>query len=275
MQSEKMTEKTDVISIKAHQQISFPLLRRPRPPKPTRLNTTTSSNFSKREEPPPGSEERKCQSRPTSILPLPRLHPTPFTPHRHPSHPHTHTQHTSKHLAESTLTENEVSTDTPTTAANDFIIHPLFPRGPPFFSPGNMLSLECGCPPDPWWRAGGNLGVFAPSVPPAEECQFTLNDFLLDEEEAKTYLVPTKLQGSMISRQNYLKLTSWFATHVPQQDTLNTVALTGMCWQMTHALRLHVHVHVCLFLLVVDRQAPEGRKPQHQILLGKNKVHSA
>ena len=90
-----------------------------------------------------------------------------------------------------------------------------------------MFSLDRAYPLDPWWSAGGNLGDFAPSAPPAEESQFTLNDFLLDQEEAKINLVPTKLQGSMMSRQNYLKLTSWFATHVPQQDTLNTLALTG------------------------------------------------
>ena len=40
-------------------------------------------------------------------------------------------------------------------------------------------------------------------------------------------VMPDKLKSAVVSRQNYQKLTSWFVTQVPRQDTLHTVNVTG------------------------------------------------
>ena len=60
------------------------------------------------------------------------------------------------------------------------------------------------------------------------EARFTLDDFRLSAEDCIQRVVLSELQQSVISRENYLKLTGWFATHVPKQDALNTVNITGI-----------------------------------------------
>lgn len=121
----------------------------------------------------------------------------------------------------------------------DFVIHPLFPRGPNFFPPGNVLHasfipsqlldqalpdeihLPCSC---------------------KDKDQFMLNTFLVPVKVRP----PFKISPGSISRQNYLKLTSWFSHHVPKQERLNLTPLE------------------------VDLQAPPSRVPKQQALLGKS-----
>ena len=49
-------------------------------------------------------------------------------------------------------------------------------------------------------------------------------------EEAALFEAPlqVRLRERVISHHNYLKLTGWFAVHVPQQTSLNTTTLTGI-----------------------------------------------
>lgn len=212
-----MTEKCNATPIIPHHEPPIQLLRRPRRSKPLvkqldKLSENSLHNFIK---------GRKSQFLSSS------LHPPPPPP-PHPSALHGHTTHYEM-LTEDGACEQRYSSPY---NRNDFVIHPLFPRGPPYFPPGKMLTVEYECPPLQWWGAGGegySEEIFPSEVGRgvAEEQQFTLNDFLLDVEEARLHLVSTRLQASMISRQNYLKLTSWFAKHVPQQVKMKTVDITG------------------------------------------------
>ena len=95
-------------------------------------------------------------------------------------------------------------------AYRTYYVHPLFPRGPSFFPPGRVLR-QCG-------------PVEESESQSAEE--FTLDEFQFAAETSHPVLL-NRLQGSVISRQNYLKLTGWFAANVPQQESINTVELTG------------------------------------------------
>ena len=260
-----MTENTSLPPIRAHQQSSFPLLRRPRPPKPAptkrRIKSTASSvsrdtTSAAEELLDPDTVEEKLQTVSTPLHPLPRHHPTPISLHRHPPLPHTLTRHnyTSTPLHHHSQThssslgtykeeEEEEEDDLADASAevnedNGVTIYPLFPRGPQFLPPGRKtLSLKHKSPPRPWWETGEggpNLGDVAPSGGERKHCEFMLGNFQFDPEEPAA---PSKLKGSVISRQNYLKLTGWFATHVPQQDTVNTMDITGIVlyvyWQLT------------------------------------------
>lgn len=92
---------------------------------------------------------------------------------------------------------------------SNFVIHSLFPRGPEFFPPGNVIHSYNAVPVQ---RPPDDDGFL-------EEC---------DVDDLRAWLPPrpilrTSQSGAMLSRQNYKKLTSWFATHVPKQENLNTV----------------------------------------------------
>ena len=118
-------------------------------------------------------------------------------------------------------TDDTASRDTEST----FIIYPLYPRGPPGLPPGRIL--KGGGSFLPLSSKGGGVGDCAVVAGQREGEAFTLDDFWLSAEECTQRVVPSGLEQSMISRENYLKLTGWFATHVPKQESLNTVSVTG------------------------------------------------
>ena len=230
--------------IKAHQQVPLPLLRRPRPP-PKRvsedqLNSTATSisrNITKSvAEDLLDSElvQEKLKSTSTPVYHLPRHHPTPSSPHRHPFTPHTIIQHTSpQHQSHSPINEDRDEAFSPrdlTSAESlkndNIIIHSLFPRGPEFFPQRKMRLKKHKSTPRNWKKEeeAGDLGFRTFAPPEQGGPRFSE----LDPEEAALYEPPpTKLRGNFISRQNYLKLTGWFATHVPHQEALNTLDITG------------------------------------------------
>ena len=98
-------------------------------------------------------------------------------------------------------------------SGSTFTIHTLYPRGPPFLPPGKILKSTHLSPPSIYTD-----DVMSKSC--GEEEGFTLNDFQLVAETSHR-AVPSELQGAVISRENYLKLTSWFAVNVPKQESLN------------------------------------------------------
>lgn len=117
-----------------------------------------------------------------------------------------------------------------------FIIHSPHPKGPEFFPPGRTLHAPTQISMDPF--------DILPDVIllPGPEHTFTLDNFRIQVEADHP---PLQISQGMISRQNYLKLTSWFTTNVPTQENMNTLDLE------------------------VDYQAPTGRVPRGQILVGK------
>ena len=111
---------------------------------------------------------------------------------------------------------------------SSFHIHPLHPKGPPFLRPGRIL--KAGLPillPPLHGHPGKEGNGEAPDYycPPQDQSQFTLNDFLIRtaNHTSSSRVVPSQLRHAVISRENYLKMTSWFATNVPSQHQLNTV----------------------------------------------------
>ena len=117
-----------------------------------------------------------------------------------------------------------------------FIIHPTHPKGPEFFPPGKILHAPVQILMEPFDLLPDEIYF------PGPECTFTLDNFLL---RAERNCPPLQISQGMISRENYLKLTGWFATHVPTQEKVN------------------------LLNLEVDHQAPAGRVPRQQVLIGK------
>lgn len=237
-----MTEKAVLPPIKAHQQVSFPLLRRPRPPpklalKPHLNSTATSvsrNDMKSAVEAVFDSEsvQEKLRAISTPVHPLPRHHPTPSSPQRYPqtiTHTSTPTQHRAFPPTDKQQTDVPYCKD-PRSVESDLSI--TRPRGPQFFPPGKMLLTKHRRPPRNRWERGKggdlNFGEFVPTEQETNNfCEFVLRDSELDAEERAMYEAPTKLHGKSISRQNYLKLTSWFAMHIPQQATLNTLDITG------------------------------------------------
>ena len=110
-------------------------------------------------------------------------------------------------------------------------IYPLHPKGPPAFPPGKVIKGTC-----PF--LGATFMDFLENFP-GKEKPFQAHDDLttalseleetpVGESDSTQYIVmPNKLKSAVLSRQNYLKLTSWFVTQVPRQDTLHTVNVTG------------------------------------------------
>lgn len=97
----------------------------------------------------------------------------------------------------------------------NFVIHPLHPKGPSALPPSKIIHSK-------WYEQESS------QVPPPHFPQFTLNDFLQNSREVK-YL-KSKLERAAISRDNYLKMTGWFATQQPTHTTLTVTELQG-----THA----------------------------------------
>ena len=90
-------------------------------------------------------------------------------------------------------------------------IHPIFPKGPPPLPPGKIL-YQGGIPElDPLYH-NADEEMMNPDP------EFTLNDFLLPSDESS---IP-RTERISISRQNYLKLTSWFVTQKPCQETVSS-----------------------------------------------------
>ena len=117
----------------------------------------------------------------------------------------------------------------------DAPFHSSFLGGPEVCLPGNMLHTnfplsKCELPHEIHLPNRGG-----------EKDQFMLNNFLFPVKLRPTVCLS---QGS-ISRQNYLKLTSWFSFHVPGQEKLNETTME------------------------VDLIAPSRRVPKRQALLGK------
>ena len=225
---------SEVVPIKAHQQNSLPLLRRPRPPKPVQIQTPETT-ASKKTTPRwktsvqtqrKAMESRKKQSensgRSSHIHSTSCPHPTPFSTTLTPYTPYT--PYTPANI--------DAYTDNATSRASEstIVIYPLYPRGPPGLPPGKILK---GGSSFLTVSNKGSAGVedCAEVAGEREDEAFTLDDFWLSVEECPQRVVPSELQQSMISRENYLKLTGWFATHVPKQDSLNTVSITGICIQ--------------------------------------------
>ena len=116
----------------------------------------------------------------------------------------------------------------------------LYPRGPDFFPPGKKLHAsiplyrdEMECVPD-------EIHLATP-----RQAFFTLNDFLVAAEEMENKMPISKSKG-MISRQNYIKLTSWFSKNVTKQKNPNTCELE------------------------IHHQAPLNRVPRKQVLIGRS-----
>ncbi len=188
------------------------LLRRPRPPKALTLKNTACSDHT-------NLQKSSCT-------------PTPHTPTSHTTHT-THTQNT----------------------RTDFIIHPIHPRGPSFFPPGKKFALRHGpgpvylsplCDHEPTDNVcslgDGSYDHIMNTV--VEEEDFTLSDFQMASNDILQRRVLSQQEARILSRQNYLKLTSWFTMNVPTQGSLHTVNLDP------------------------DLISPQERKPCHQSLLG-------
>ena len=161
-----MQKMASVTPINAHQQCSIPLLRRPRAPKPIKIERAESKKTSK------------------------------------------NNYHLVKDDYDETLDVAELgylTLEDPDGRSN-FVIHSLYPRGPEFFPAGNVLHSYNAVP-----------------VQPSLD-----SDVLMEEGDLQSWLPPRPIlrssqSGAMLSRQNYKKLTGWFATHVPKQENLNTV----------------------------------------------------
>lgn len=85
-------------------------------------------------------------------------------------------------------------------------IHHLHPKGPPPLPMGKIIRHT-------------DVGT----VPSTEQHLFTLSDFLLSTEHPQNKLLVQS--QCMMSRENYLKMTGWFATCSPQQMTLHMQTL--------------------------------------------------
>ena len=94
----------------------------------------------------------------------------------------------------------------------NFTIHPLHPKGPPFLPPSKIIRSQ-------WYEPVSDVPVAPP--PPL----FTLNDFLQNSDDVK-YL-KSRLERAAISRDNYLKMTGWFATQLPTHNAVTVKELQG------------------------------------------------
>ena len=224
-----MTEKSILRPASQEQRLqSFPLLRRPRPPpqpvqKPCRgaLSSEARRQLAGPGEKVPGTFSSGLQERlgsvSTPLHPLPRHHPTPTSPHGHPV-----ATSSSRRLRHHPHIREEDSADQ------------LLVRGPPPF-PQRKSKTHRGKRCSTKQKSDRKER----EVPDTEEAlspelEVDDNEFAplfsdVDEaEEAALYEPPrTRLKEKVLSRQNYLKLTGWFATHFPRQDTLNTMIITG------------------------------------------------
>ena len=228
---------------------SFPLLRRPRPPPPrdepvdaydgcreTTGQSRRGQSVARGERVEVGAGGTGLQGRlATPLNPLPRHHPTPTSSHRHPFSP------SSRLISKNPICEEDnnqllCSKDITTTDFRGSIgkTNPI--RGPPPF-PVRKPKTSRSKRRSPK-RKSDVKEREVPGIREAvnQELNGEDNEFLPlfsdlgEAEEAALYQSPqrTQLREKFLSRQNYLKLTGWFATHVPTQDTLNTMTLTGI-----------------------------------------------
>lgn len=101
---------------------------------------------------------------------------------------------------------------------SSFVVHAVYPRGPEFFPPGRVLRADT--------LTTMTAADFLPDeVHLAKIPGFTLNDLQL----APVPKPPIQISQGAVSRQNYLKLTSWFATHMPVQETMSTINMKVNC----------------------------------------------
>lgn len=119
---------------------------------------------------------------------------------------------TASHTHDCTFVHPTPYTSPYTTNAFNDSTFTTYPRGTSLLPPGKVLR--------------GNRQTQFIEESQTTQVEFTLNDFQLSSETLHQ-VMPNKLRGAVISRQNYLKLTSWFAANVPKQKTLNTVNLEG------------------------------------------------
>lgn len=221
--------------VKAHQQ-PLPLLRRPRPP---RVAALTSHSSIKRESDNIAPEK------------LPRTQKTSVYPRNHPE----------------SVDKNSRS---------DFQIHPPYhppgkkllghhvPYSPNEVNTQQVTSHHFSAAPKPTSTHSKEMNNFIPnsairshamdsirvcSQPLADRyvedvASFTLYDFQHSAELSQQRRVCCEMDGKTVSRQNYLKLTGWFAANVPSQEKLN------------------------ISNLAIDSQPPEEFKPRLQALLG-------
>ncbi len=87
-------------------------------------------------------------------------------------------------------------------------IHPLFPKGPPPLPPSKILSQGIT---GPYKEEDDSASI---SVP-----EFTLNDFLLSSDQEPIDI--SRTHEVVLSRDNYLKMTSWFVTQKPTQKSFS------------------------------------------------------
>jgi hypothetical protein len=152
----------------AHQQTSVPLLRRPRAPKPIKVEPEKSKKISPLKNDDFYDGGGSLDTSDVSYL------------------------------------EFEETDD-----KSNFIIHSLYPRGPAFFPPGHTRHSHDTA-----------VGRLAEPLAIIEEDPDMHN---LHAWMPPRPVIRTSQSAAMISRQNYKKLTGWFATHVPTQENLNTV----------------------------------------------------
>lgn len=151
-----------------------------------------------------------------------------------------------------------------TSTKSDFAIHSIYPRGPSFFPPGKKFVLHHGVGAihlPPLYDSNGTEDTCTESalredsddqythcvtneVEAEEDGDFTLSDFQVSVTATAQHRVLSKHEAKILSRQNYLKLTSWFAVNIPSQESINTMELEP------------------------DVVSPREHKPAHQLLLG-------
>lgn len=115
------------------------------------------------------------------------------------------------------------------------VINSITPRGPEHFPPGRVLRADTLTTMTALDFLPDEIHLIKPDP------SFTFKDFQIPCPSSS---LPIQISHGVVSRQNYLKLTSWFAKNVPSQESLNTLDLE------------------------VNHQAPSSRIPRCQILAG-------
>ena len=116
------------------------------------------------------------------------------------------------------------------------LVHPLYPRGPDLLPPGRVIKGISRPPPSDRRYRDGDMDMF------------TLDD---DFQLAPETLLEWKQSGyKAISRENYLKITSWFAANAPKQEFINTVNVEGLHERGSVCVCVCVCVYVCVCVCV-------------------------
>ena len=111
-------------------------------------------------------------------------------------------------------------------------VHPIHPRGPPQFPPGRVLKRT-----DPFagLTFSGILENLSRNINMRQsEVSNELSQVFAELEEdqwtdvpPQQIVMPSILKSSIISTQNYKKLTSWFSVHVPKQEYLHKINISS------------------------------------------------